>query len=53
MAARKEKDTGSMSRQQRRLDKKRRAKDRWRKEHMQKRRQKNDEPIREAGGTDI
>lgn len=31
-----------MNRQQRKRDKERRAKDRWRKEHMQKLRQKNE-----------
>jgi len=35
MAERKTKNTGSMPRQTRRRDKERRAKDRWRKEHMQ------------------
>jgi hypothetical protein len=35
--------SSKMSRQQRKRDKERRAKDRWRKEHMQKLRQKNED----------
>ena len=35
--------SSKLSRQQRRRDKQRRAKDRWRKEHMQKLRQKNED----------
>lgn len=43
MAERKLKDAGGMSRQARRRKKQVVAKERWRKEHMQKLRQKNED----------